>query len=92
MASICYCRLGWNNKVTRNNLAMTPAQVYDSYKKGIPISLSTLSESSFIEQSNDNDFSVPLEYKRGADMNTCFEYELDMKKRLKEDGFSLKDF
>lgn len=91
MNSLCVCRRSCFNKPVRNGLAMTPAQVYESYKRGIPVALSTLSSDSFVEQSDDNCFDVPLEFQRGSDLNTCFEHQFNFKREFNKEKLFYKE-
>lgn len=66
-----------NDRIVQNGLALTPAQVMDMVNSGIPISNSNLKVLETYK-TTDGDYSVPMEFRRGADMADMWQHRQDV--------------
>lgn len=66
-----------------NGLAMTPAQMYDMAKRGLPITTQNLGIT-YDEGVSSLDFTPPLEHRRGIDFGDLYEARHDAKAKLRK--------
>lgn len=67
----------------QGGLALTPAQAMEMVRNGVPISNQNL-QLMEIYETKDNDFSVPSEFQRNADMADMYQQRQDILKKVKK--------
>lgn len=67
----------------QGGLAITPAQAMEMVRNGIPISNQNLQLMEIYETKSD-DFSVPSEFQRNADMADMYQHRQDILKKVKK--------
>lgn len=75
-------RLQPGETIVQSRLAITPSQMMRLAEKGIPIASQTLPDNHFFEGDTSRSFDVLLDYQRGVDINTMWNFEQDVKKRM----------
>lgn len=68
----------------QNGLSLTPSEMSALIAKGVPVSTSNLSLNYDSSTVSDNDFSVPADMRRGADMSDAWNAQQDSRKSLKK--------
>lgn len=81
--NVCFCTYGRMNKPVQSGLALTPAQVMQAAENGVPIKTSIQNDEYFYEGSTENSFDIPVHYRRGVDINDCWECSRTSHKSLK---------
>lgn len=76
-------RYSSTNVVVRSGLSITPAQVYERAKGGIPVAEQVTSEGQFDEGDYNIGYDVPLQFQRGVDMNILWDAQRTSRKQLK---------
>lgn len=78
-----------NEPIVQNGLAITPTDMYELQQKGIPISVPSLGEL-YDEGYSNLDFTPPLEYTRGVDLNDLYEAGQKGRERLVQRGVTIQ--
>lgn len=73
----------FDEDVVQNGLAVTPAEMMQMAEKGIPVSPQNLGLT-YQEGVSKLDFTPPLEYTRGVDMNDLWEAQRDVKAKFRK--------
>lgn len=76
--STCKRRVG--EEIVQNGLALTPSEILKMAENGIPAS--SANNPNLIDGTPDNNWVVPLEERRGIDMNDLWNERQDIKQRL----------
>lgn len=71
------------DREVQNNLAYTPAQMFENAQRGIPISTNMLSDESVDLGTSDTGFDVPLEHQRFHDPAKLWQESVDLKKKFR---------
>lgn len=66
-----------------NGLALTPAQIAENAKRGIPSMANPQPLENFIEGTTDNNYVVPMEFRRGVGASECWNASKNAKKKYK---------
>lgn len=82
MSRFCKCRLRSGESPVQSRLAITPSQMMQLAENGIPIAAQQLPSEHFSEGDTSSSFDVLLDYQRGVDINTMWNVEQDVKKKM----------
>lgn len=63
----------YDEPVVQDGLSLTPSEMMDMVNRGIPISSSNLQVLE-VYKSSDKDFTVPMEFRRNADMADMWQH------------------
>lgn len=77
-----YIRHG-NDQPVQGGLCVTPAQMLEMTRRGIPITPQNLGLV-YQEGVSKLDFEPPLEYQRGVDIGTMWEAKQDMRRKFRD--------
>lgn len=83
MPRVCFTKLAPNNHVVQSGLAITPSQIYERVKKGIPVGDNFSNDSQFIDGDENCGYEVPIVFRRGVDINTLWNEQEDSRAALK---------
>lgn len=79
---VSYARRKPYERSVQNGLSVTPAEMFQAAKEGIPIAASQLSQASY-DNTPQDDFYVPLDCRRGIDINDMFSAKMTGKEKVK---------
>ena len=80
---LCHCHAHGNDPLVKNDLAITPRQMFNMVQQGIPLSDSNaVSEQDFIEGYTKLDFEPPHIYTRHADIISSWNVQQDSRKQM----------
>lgn len=85
----CSCPKPSRN-ATRQGLAMTPTDVYNAYKSGVPIALPNSADASYYAGDRSESTYVPVEHRRSVDINAAWESQYDIRHYQKNNDFKVK--
>lgn len=66
------------------NLAYTPAEMFDMWKQGVPISNENMGTPTF--ESDQTVWNIPIERQRGVDIADVWQTQQTARKRMKQAG------
>lgn len=78
----CFIEHRDDEPIVQDGLAMTPSQAMDLVNRGIPISNSNL-QLIEVYKTGDKDFSVPMEFRRNADMADMWQHRQNVREKVR---------
>lgn len=80
----CSIKRNTGEKVVQNDLAITPRQMDQMMKDGIPISAQNLNADMFYDGDANPGFDIPLDMQRGIDIADCWDASVSIRKKAKK--------
>lgn len=78
----CEIKRKEDEKPVQSGLSMSPAEALEMALKGVPLSQANL-PSIEVYRTSDNDYSVPMEFRRNADPADMYQFRQEIHKKVK---------
>ena len=79
----CVCLRKENDLSVKNGLAVTPSQMYDMAKRGIPITTAN-QDMQFYDGEINPSWELPLDKIRGVDIGELWQSSMDARRKFKQ--------
>lgn len=78
----CICKRSEGDIPVQDGLTVTPSEMYEMAKKGIPVSTANL-DMQFNDGEVNPSWDVPIDKQRGIDIGEIWQSSMDIKKKVK---------